>query len=123
METKNLTSWEFYDELKAMAVSCVGLKPDTAKKKASNLFKKYEDIIEYSSSQKGYYEKEFHKTRKMFDILKSGVVKYSKGKTVGSLLLKDIEQIEIREKDVLLITKTDREIIMGEDFKLLIELF
>jgi DNA-binding LytR/AlgR family response regulator len=123
METKDLSKWEFEKELKTMAVNCIGLKPDTAKKKVSNIFKKYEAIIEYSVSNKEYYEKEYHKTKQMFDTLKSGAIKYTRGKDVGMILLKDIEQVEIREKDVLLITKTGREITMGNDFNYLKELF
>ena len=123
METKDLSKWEFEKELKTMAVSCIGVKEDTAKKKASNIFKKYDEILAYSKSDKEYYEKEYRKTKNMFDTLKSGVINYTRGKVVGRLLLKDIEQVEIREKDVLLITKTGREITMGNDFNYLKELF
>lgn len=122
MEIKNLTKWEFKKELKTMAVSCIGVKEDTAKKKASNIFKKYDEILAYSKSNKEYYEKEYLKTRNMFDTLKRGVINYTRGEDVGSLLLKDIEQVEIRQKDVLLITKTGREITMGKDFNYLKEL-
>jgi hypothetical protein len=58
----------------------------------------------------------------MFDTLKSGVINYTRGKVCGRLLLKDIEQVEVREKHVLLITKTGREILMGSDFDYLVEL-
>lgn len=123
METKDLTKEEFAKELKIMAVNCIGLKADTAKKKASTIFKKYEAIIEYSKFNKDYYKKEYLKTKQMFDTLKSGVINYTRGKDCGRLLLKDIEQVEVREKDVLLITKTGREISMGSDFNYLFDLF
>ncbi len=58
-----------------------------------------------------------------FKTLKSGVISYTQGEIKGKILLKDIEQIEVREKDVLLITKTGRQITMGEDFKYLKDLF
>ncbi len=123
METKDLSKCGFEKELKEMAVNCIGIKPATAKKKASTIFKKYEAIIEHSASYKEYYEKEYRKTKEMFNTLKSGVIKYTRGKDTGILLLKDIEQVEVREKDVLLITKTGREITMGYDFNYLKELF
>lgn len=123
-EEKDLSKWEFEKELKLMAVSCIGIKEDTAKKKASNIFKKYDEIIEYSKSNKEYYEKEYRKVKQMFDVLKSGKVSYTRGEELsGVLLIKDIEQIEVRKTDVLIITKNGREIIMGSDFKYLKELF
>jgi len=123
METKDLSKWGFEQELKEMAVNCIGIKPDTAKKKASTIFKKYESIIEYSASHKEYYEKEYRKIKNMFDTFKSGVINYTRGKDTGRLLLKDIEQVEVREEDVLLITKTGRKITMGHDFNYLKDLF
>ena len=124
MEKKELSKWEFEKELKTMAVSCIGLKEDTAKRKASNIFKKYDEILSYSKSDKEYYEKEYRKYRNMFDTLKSGSVTYSRGEeTKGVLLIKDIEQVEVRKTDVLIITKSGREITMGIDFKYLKELF
>lgn len=122
METKDLRKGDFEKELKTMAVNCIGLKPDTAKKKASNIFKKYEAIISYSLSGMDYYENECLKAQEMFYILKSGVIEYERDKDVVVLLLKDIEQVEIREKDVLLITKTGREITMESDFSYIKEL-
>jgi len=123
METKDLTKWDFEKEIKEMAVNCIGLKPETAKKKASALFKKYEEIIENSTSDKEYYKREYFRIQQMFNTLKSGVINYKRGRYDGRLLLKDIEQIEIRETDVLLITKTGREIPMGNNFDYLKELF
>ena len=123
METKDLTKWDFEKEIKEMAVNCIGLKPEAAKKKASALFKKYEEIIENSTSDKEYYKRQYFRIQQMFNTLKSGVINYTRGHYDGRLLLKDIEQIEIRETDVLLITKTGREIPMGNNFDYLKELF
>lgn len=123
METGHLTKFTFEKELKHMAVNCIGLKPDTAKKKACSIFKRYEELISYSVQDKEYFEKEYRKTKNMFDTLKSGVIKYTRGEVKGVLLLKDIEQVEIRENNVLLIMKTGREVIFGSDFNYLKELF
>ena len=123
METKDLTKWDFEKEIKEMAVNCIGLKPEAAKKKASALFKKYEEIIENSTSDKEYYKRQYFRIQQMFNTLKSGVINYKRGRYDGRLLLKDIEQIEIRETNVLLITKTGREIPMGNNFDYLKELF
>lgn len=124
MEEKELSKWDFEKELKTMAVSCIGVKEDTAKKKASKIFKKYYEILAYSKSDKEYYEKEYRKIKNMFDTLKSGTVYYIRGEELkGVLLIRDIEQVEVRKTDVLIITKTGREIIMGSDFKYLKELF
>jgi hypothetical protein len=124
METENLYSYQFRKEIMDIAASCVGLKPATAKKKVDNIFKKYDSIISYSSNHNSeYYEKKYWESYKKFNILKKGSVEYLRGEIEGTILLKDIEQIEVRQKDVLLITKTGREIIMGEDFKYLKDLF
>lgn len=118
------TKWRFLEELKTMAVSCIGNKENTARKKASNTWKKYEEIIAFSKSNNEYYEKKYTELKIMFDVLKSGRISYTIGTGVsGVLLIKDIEQVEIRETDVLIITKTGREIVMGSDFKYLKELF
>lgn len=122
MKTVELSSWEFERELRIMAINCIRLKPNTVKKKVADILKKYQTIIEYSSSSKGYYEREYRKQKTLFDTLKSGVIYYKRDKVVGRLLLKDIEQVEVREKDVLIITKTNREIILGSTFEYLIEL-
>ena len=121
---KELTKRDFEKELKTMAIKCIGLSEYTAKNKASYILKKYDDIIDYSKSNREYIQKEYDKIKNMFDVLKSGKVSYSKANrngVKGILFLKDIEQVEIREEDVYVITKTGREIIMSNDFKFLIE--
>lgn len=124
METQNLYRHQFRKEIMDIASSCVGLKPATAKKKVDNIFKKYDSIISHSSSHNSeYYEKNYWESVKKLNTLKQGSVEYSRGEIKGIILLKDIEQIEVRQKDVLLITKTGREIIMGEYFKYLKDLF
>jgi len=113
-----------------MTASCIGLKPATAKKKADKIFEKYDSIICSSSNYNStYYEKKYEQIRKKFEILKQGYITYYKGETRGKLFFKDIEQIEIIKSviskdtiDVLLITKTGRQINMGSDFEFLIDL-
>ena len=126
METENkLTMWDFEAELKTMAVSCIGVKESTAKKKASLIFKKYEDLLSYSKSDKEYAENELLEMKLKFEVLKLGRICYSGqgGNVKGFLLIKDIEQIEIRETEVLIIMKTGREIKMDSGFKYLKDLF
>lgn len=125
MESEDLYRYEFRTELMNMAASCVGLKPSTAKKKADSIFQKYKSIICYSSDHTpDYYNERYAVLSKKFSVLKKGYVNYRRGDNIsGILLLKDIEQIEVREKDILLITKNGREITMGEDFKYLEDLF
>jgi len=122
MET--LYKYDFKKELMNMAASCVGLKPNTAKKKISDVFEKYNSIISGSTDYGvDYYHKKYSDVDKKFKTLKRGSIEYTQGEIKGKILLKDIEQIEVREKDVLLITKTGRQITMGEDFKYLKDLF
>ncbi len=120
---EELTKWGFKDELRAMAVSCIGVKETTAKKKASALFKKYDEIIAWSKTDNDFYKENYRRIRNMFDALKSGSVNYVSGKREGVLLIKDIEQVEVREKDVLLTTKTGREIELSNDFEYLKDIF
>ncbi len=122
-EKEIITCWEFEKELKTMVVSCIGVKVDTAKKKASALLKKYDEIISSDKTSREYYEKKYYSLLTQFYALKNGRIEYKKVGGSGVLLLKDIEQIEERKDDVLLITKTGREIIMGSDFAFLKEIF
>ena len=120
---EELTKWDFEKELKSMAVSCIGVKEATAKKKASALFKKYDEIIAWSKTDNDYYRDQYRRTNDMLKALKSGSVNYVSGKREGVLLIKDIEQVEVREKDVLLTTKTGREIELSNDFEYLKDIF
>ena len=122
MENKDLDKWTFESEMKAMAVSCIGLKPETAKRKVATLFKKYDCIIENHSANVGYYEKLYQEERKKFNTLKSGLIHYISGENKGSILLKQIVRIELRKKDVLIITKTGHEVVLSNDFQYLREL-
>jgi hypothetical protein len=130
MEGEKLNREDFRKEIMDMVESCTGLKPSTAKRKANNILKKYRPIICYSTNFTGeYYEKKYEQIKVRFEILKQGYINYYKGGTRGKLLLKDIEQIEIIKSvmskdtiDVLLITKTGRQINMGPDFEYLIDL-
>ena len=120
---KELNKWDFKDELRAMAASCIGVKEATAKRKASALFKKYDEIIARSKWDKDYYKNQYRRANDMFNVLRSGSVNYARGKIRGVLLIKDIEQVEVRENDVLLTTKTGREITLGNDFEYLKDIF
>ena len=120
---RELTKWDFEEELKTMAESCVGVKEATARRKASALFKKYEELISYSKSDKEYYRTQYFRERNVADALRTGKVRYEKGKEEGVISIKDIEQIEVRERNVLLITKTGREITLGKDFEFLRDIF
>ena len=121
--TEELTKWDFEKELKTIAESCVGVKEATARRKASALFKKYEELMSYSKSDKEYYRTRHLRERNVADALRTGKVRYFKGEVEGVISIKDMEQIEVRERDVLLITKTGREITLGKDFEFLIDIF
>ena len=114
---EELTKWDFKDELRAMAASCIGVKEATAKKKASALFKKYDEIIARTKRDNDYYRDKYRRTNNMFEALRSGNVNYVSGKIEGVLLIKDIEQVEVREESVLLTTKGGREISLVKDFE------
>ena len=129
MTMEQLRKWGFQKELINMAESCVGLKPNTAKKKAAAIFDKYEHLISSSESLETYYKNRSNEFETKFNTLKKGYVSYVTGNTEGKLLIKDIEQIEVISSvvskdiiDVLLITKTGRQINMGADFKYLKDL-
>jgi hypothetical protein len=120
---KDLCMSNFETELVMMAVSCIGLKENTAKRKAKKVFRKYSEII-FSSKERLddiYVERE--KIRNKYNTLKSGKVSYvNTSGAEGIILLKEIEQVEVRKNEVLLIMKSGREIVMGSDFKYLKEL-
>jgi hypothetical protein len=130
MEAEKLYREDFRKEIMDMAESCTALKPSTAKRKMGDIFKKYHPIICYSTNfSSDYYEKKYEQIKVKFETLKKGYISYYRGETQGKLFLKDIEQIEIRKSviskdtiDVLLITKTGREINMGPNFEYLIDL-
>ena len=120
---EELTKRDFEKELKAIVVSCIGVKEDTAKKKASAIFRKYEELISWSKSDGEYYRTQYFRERDISNALRTGRVHYKTGDIKGVLLIKDIEQVEVREKDVLLTTKAGREISLGKDFEYLRDVF
>ena len=120
---EELTKRDFEKELKAIVVSCIGVKEDTAKKKASAIFRKYEELISWTKSDAEYYRTQYFRERDIANALRTGRVHYKTGDIKGVLLIKDIEQVEVREKDVLLTTKAGREISLGKDFEYLRDVF
>jgi hypothetical protein len=122
MESQDLNWMDFKKEVEKMAVSCIGLKPNTAKRKASDVFNKYRCLVSSSESDVKYYMDQSRALYHKFETLKKGSVEYKRGNVSGKLLLKDVEQIEVRESGVLIITKSGREITMGSDFKYLKDL-
>jgi len=125
METeKEIHKRDFEKELKTMAVSCIGVKEATAKKKASDIFKKYSDIISWTIEDKNQYQQLYRKTNDMFCALKSGSVSYTRdNKVKGVILIKNITQVEVTKQEVLIVLKNGREIIMSSDFAFLKEIF
>ena len=123
MKNKEITKRKFREELKTMALSCIGLKPNTVNKKVNNFFNKYYELISYDVETKNYYEKEYRETMNMFNTLKSGIIKYKHFKTEGIIILKDIQQVEVHDNGVLIILKSGREINCSKDFAYLKELF
>jgi hypothetical protein len=121
-EIKELTSSSFSKELQDMAVSCIGLKENTAKKKVSEIMRKYDEIISYSKEEKEYDEIQLGRYRTLFDTLKSGRIYYRMDELKGYLLIRDIEQIEVSKKNVVVTLKTGREIKFSTDFEYLSEL-
>lgn len=118
-----LTYHSFEKELKNMAVSCIGLKEkDMAKKKVSKIIEKYDEIISFSKKDKDYVYTQLDRYRTLFDTLKSGRIDYTKGELKGYLLIRDIEQIEVSTKNVVVTLKTGREIVFPTDFEYLSEL-
>ena len=45
------------NELTKMAVSCIGVKENTAKRKASEIYYKYESLFYYSNTEKIFTKK------------------------------------------------------------------
>ena len=105
-----------------MAASCVGNKPSTAVRKARDLFNKYEPLIEYSIHNREYDKKEIRRLNDLVKTYKSGVIKYSNETMKGTLRIKDIEQVDVREKDVLIVMRSGREVVVGSDFAYLRDL-
>jgi hypothetical protein len=123
MENKEITKWKFREELKRMAVSCIGVKPNTVNKKVNAIFKKYDEIISYDESYKNYYEKKYDQLSIRYNTLKSGIIKYEHFNSKGIILLRDIQQVEVHGNGVLIILKSGREIKCSKSFEYLLELF
>lgn len=121
-EIEELTIYSFEKELQDMAVSCIGLKENTAKKKVSKIIEKYEEIISYSKTDKHYVAKQLNRYHTLFHTLKSGRIYYGSDELKGYLLIRDIEQIEVSKKNVVVTLKTGREIKFSTDFEYLSEL-
>ena len=120
---KELTRRDFEKEIKTMAISCIGVKEATAKKKASALFKKYEELISSSESWEEHYRTKYFRECSVTDALRTGRVRYKTGDTNGVISIRDIEQVEVRSENVLLTTKAGREISLSKDFEFLKDIF
>jgi hypothetical protein len=118
-----IKKWKFRDELKTMAISCIGVKPNTVNKKVNAIFKKYDELISYDEVDKNYYEKKYDQLSIKYNTLKSGIIKYEHFNSKGIILLKDIQQVEVHGNGVLIILKSGREIKCSKDFEYLLELF
>ena len=119
---QKITKWEFERELLNLPAQCKKVKGLTARKKARELFNKYREIISDSKENMEYYEKKYRRIEKMFSVLKSGVVTYSKGEITGSILLKEIEIVEVSKYDVLFIMKNGLDLDMDKSFEYVKEL-
>ena len=117
-----LTYHSFEKELKNMAVSCIGLKENTAKKKVSEIMRKYDEIIYDSKEEKDYVYTQLGRYTTLFNTLKSGRINYGSDELKGYLLIRDIEQIEVSKKNVVVTLKTGREIKFAKYFEYLSEL-
>ena len=126
---KELTKLDFEKELKTMAINCIGVKEATAKEKASAIFKKYEELISFSKSDEEYYRSQYIRESRLCEALKSGCVKYervehnTRSSVEGVIPIRDIEQVEVWDGLVLLITKTGREIVLDSEFEFLRDIF
>lgn len=116
-----LTRNDFNEELIKFAAQCTELKVSTAKKYARRLFNKYEDLICYTKSGKDYHINQNDILRSQINTLKRGTITYhnSLEKTKGTLLIKNVEQIDIEKSGVKLTTKNGREIFLSKDFEYL----
>jgi hypothetical protein len=123
MKKEYLSKWTFKKEMKDMAESCIGLKLATVRKKSNDLFEKYHDLFIYDIERKEYDGKYLEKLQNKYQALKKQSISYQRGNNKGVILLKDIEQVEITETGVLIITKTGREINLGKDFDYIKEIF
>ena len=121
-EIEELTSSSFEKELQDMAVSCIGLKENTAKKKVSEIMRKYDEIIYDSKEEKDYVYTQLGRYTTLFNTLKSGRINYGSDELKGYLLIRDIEQIEVSTKNVVVTLKTGREIKFAKYFEYLSEL-
>ena len=120
---KELTKLDFEKELKTMAINCIGVKEATAKEKASAIFRKYEELISSSESWGKYYRDKYFRELQVTNALRTGSVSYEGGNVEGVLSIKDIEQVEVRERGVLLTTKPGREIVLDSEFEFLRDIF
>ena len=123
MEKELITKWKFLNEVKSIAVSCIGLKPNTVNKKVNAIFKKYDEIISYNEESKNIYEVLYNDIKVKYDTLKSGIIKYEQFNSKGIIILKDIQQVEVQSNGVLIILKSGREIKCSKSFEYLLELF
>lgn len=117
-----LTKYHFEDELKQFAEHCTKLKPSTAKRKARELFLKYEEIIVYSKSREDHLRSELTKTANIARAFKTRNIEYFRqNSTYGVLSLENIEQVDVTKTGVLITTRSGREIKLGKDFEYLTE--
>jgi ribosomal protein S17E len=119
-----INHWQFFKKLKELAENCTKVKPSTAKRKATQFFEKYSDIIAYNSDYIKDITENLDKYKKLFEVAKSQKIDYIKDDGCkGVVLIKDVEQIESNNTSVILTTKHGRNIYLGKSFEYLIDLF
>lgn len=117
MSSDRLSKWDLREEMIEMAAKCVGLKENSAKQKARELFKKYKDAIA-SQPDVDFYKDLCNRSEKILRIISSGTISFVTDQGSGLILVKDISEIQEREdKNIVVIMKTGRSHLFSNKFE------
>lgn len=108
-----MSVWRFKEEFYALAEKCTNVKPETAKKYARNLFKKYENecIVGYTYKEIQELQKSKRRSQKAIMCLRTNTITYNG----GAVIISEVQTCK-RYSDVILLTlKNSEEIRLKTD--------
>jgi hypothetical protein len=98
-EQKNISRYDFYEELLLLPAKCKNVTDKTARKKVKEFWNKYHDLLYYSSAYREMEEEKLLKLQNVCNSLKSGVVRFDG----GFLMVSEIVKVKVDKKNDIVV--------------------
>jgi hypothetical protein len=98
-EQKNISRYDFYEELLLLPAKCKNVTDKTARKKVNEFWNKYHELLHYSSAYRQMEEEKLLKLQNVCNSLKSGVVRFDG----GFLMVSEIVKVKVDKKNDIVV--------------------